>query len=280
MALERLSSLLALSLPKQTGWQTGHRAGGSDCPPHHGEREPDLGAPRTHGELLKLGFEISERTVSRYLARLHRQDGERSRHRRNASWLWLSNCCWGWCWGLGVTILLAAAELAGQLVAQISGLALAEVLDPEHDAGLPVMSKLMNLFTVAIYVLVGGGTARLMAGLLDTFATIPPGTGRFREGLVESLLAVMGQSFSLALSAAAPMLLAVLLATLILGMIGRTLPQLNILSVGFGLNTMAASLCLTLTFGSIAWLLEHQLRPAISLLLRALAASAPADLHA
>ena len=36
---------------------------------------PTWGAPRIHGELLKLGFEISERTVSRYLARLQRRDG-------------------------------------------------------------------------------------------------------------------------------------------------------------------------------------------------------------
>src|SRR5262249_39931420 len=32
---------------------------------------PLWGAPRVHGELLKLGFEVSERTVSRYLRRLH-----------------------------------------------------------------------------------------------------------------------------------------------------------------------------------------------------------------
>jgi putative transposase len=36
---------------------------------------PTWGAPRIHGELLKLGFEISERIVSRYLSRLHRRDG-------------------------------------------------------------------------------------------------------------------------------------------------------------------------------------------------------------
>ena len=36
---------------------------------------PTWGAPRIHGELLKVGFKISERTVSRYLARLHRRDG-------------------------------------------------------------------------------------------------------------------------------------------------------------------------------------------------------------
>ena len=31
------------------------------------------GAPRIHGELLKLGFEVSERTVARYLRRIRRR---------------------------------------------------------------------------------------------------------------------------------------------------------------------------------------------------------------
>jgi hypothetical protein len=33
----------------------------------HRDENPSWGAPRIHGELLKLGFEVSERTVSRYL---------------------------------------------------------------------------------------------------------------------------------------------------------------------------------------------------------------------
>jgi len=35
------------------------------------QNNPTWGAPRIHGELLQLGFEISEPTVSRYLQRLH-----------------------------------------------------------------------------------------------------------------------------------------------------------------------------------------------------------------
>jgi transposase InsO family protein len=35
------------------------------------------GAPRIHGELLKLGFDVSERTVSRYLLRLYPRDQAR-----------------------------------------------------------------------------------------------------------------------------------------------------------------------------------------------------------
>ena len=42
---------------------------------------PTWGAPRIHGELLKLGLEISERTVSRYLSRSHPNGGAAQRWR-------------------------------------------------------------------------------------------------------------------------------------------------------------------------------------------------------
>jgi transposase InsO family protein len=37
------------------------------------EENPDWGAPKIHGELLKLGFNVSERTVARYLRRVRRR---------------------------------------------------------------------------------------------------------------------------------------------------------------------------------------------------------------
>ena len=46
------------------------------------------------------------------------------------------------------------------------------------------------------------------------------------------------QSFHVGIRAAAPVVAAVLLATLVLGLISRTLPQLNVMVVGFGLNAM------------------------------------------
>ena len=51
-------------------------------------------------------------------------------------------------------------------------------------------------------------------------------------------LVLITQSFHVAIRAAAPVVTAVLLATLVLGLISRTLPQLNVMVVGFGLNAM------------------------------------------
>ena len=103
----------------------------------------------------------------------------------------------------------------------------------------------------------------VMAGLLDTFKTIPPGSGVFPRSMADGFVTLVGQSFSLAVRVAAPAVTALLLATLILGLIGRTLPQLNILAMGFGLNSLLAFAALGLTFGAAAWAFQDQIQPAM-----------------
>ena len=73
-------------------------------------------------------------------------------------------------------------------------------------------------------------------------------------------------------------MIALLLATLVLGLVGRTLPQLNILSVGFGPNAIIAFSMLALLLGTIAWLFEDRMESAIVLMLDALASSGPNSL--
>ena len=80
----------------------------------------------------------------------------------------------------------------------------------------------------------------------------------------------MAESFSLAVRGAAPAMVALLLATVVLGLISRTLPQLNILAIGFGLNAMATFLVLAVSLGTIAWLFQEQLDPAVEAIVDAL----------
>jgi flagellar biosynthetic protein FliR len=43
-----------------------------------------------------------------------------------------------------------------------------------------------------------------------------------------------------------------------LGLISRTLPQLNVIAIGFSLNSMVMILTLALSLGAIAWVLQEQ----------------------
>jgi flagellar biosynthetic protein FliR len=57
----------------------------------------------------------------------------------------------------------------------------------------------------------------------------------------------------LGIRAAGPLLVALLLSNLVLGLVSRTLPQVNVLAVGFGLNAMLALGVLFLSIGAAAW---------------------------
>ena len=81
-----------------------------------------------------------------------------------------------------------------------------------------------------------GGHRRVMTALLDSFATLPPGGGAMPTEIGEMLTTLAAQSFRLGVQAAMPAMVAMLLATLVLGLISRTLPQLNVMNLGFGIN--------------------------------------------
>ncbi|MCE5302723.1 MAG: flagellar biosynthetic protein FliR [Planctomycetaceae bacterium] len=175
----------------------------------------------------------------------------------------------GVCLGLGVLVLVHGMTLAGQLIGAASGLTVADVFDPSLNEDVPLFSRLFFLLAVAIFFCVGGHRM-VLEGLLDTFKTIPPGGATFSRSIVDGFVTLAGQSFALAVRASAPVVMALLLATLTLGLVGRTLPQLNVLSLGFGVNAMLAFAALSLTLGVAAIAFADQIAPALETLLESL----------
>jgi flagellar biosynthetic protein FliR len=173
--------------------------------------------------------------------------------------------------GLGVAILAAGLQLAGQIIAQMSGMALADVLNPGSETDLPVFSSMLYMVTLAVFLVIGGHRA-LVDALLGTFQVFPIGHGGATGALGETLSSLMSESFSLGVRAAAPAMVALLLATLVLGLIGRTLPQLNILVLGFGINTLVTLAALVVSVGAVAWLFQDYFDPALKTLLEGLKA--------
>jgi flagellar biosynthetic protein FliR len=154
--------------------------------------------------------------------------------------------------GLGVHILFSGIQIAGQIVSQMSGLSLAEVADPAFDEDSSVFSQFFYFLVLAVFVAVGGHRI-VTEALLETFAWAPPGQAVLGDTYVEVLTNITTQSFALGIRAAAPLLAALLLTTIVLGLISRTLPQINIIAVGFGLSSMVLLGVLFLSVGAIAW---------------------------
>ncbi|WP_442484892.1 flagellar biosynthetic protein FliR [Aeoliella sp. SH292] len=164
--------------------------------------------------------------------------------------------------GLGLQILFSGVQIAGQIVAQLSGMSLAEVSDPSFDSGTSIFTEIFHYTTMAVFVALGGHRL-VMAALLDTFEWAPPGHAMLGESFAELMVELLQQSFYLGIQAAAPIMIALFLSTLVLGLISRTLPQINVLAVGFGLNAMLTIGAIFISIGGVAWTFQEPIADAL-----------------
>jgi flagellar biosynthetic protein FliR len=171
--------------------------------------------------------------------------------------------------GMGVMILLSGAQIAGQIVSQMGGLSLAETFQPDLDAEMPALSNLLYMVGLAVFVAIGGHRM-LVGALLDTYSDMPIGQVRLSDNLGTLTATLLAESFSLAVRGAAPALVGLLLATLAVGLVSRTLPQMNVMSVGFGLNLLVTFGLFSASIGIVAWLFQEQLEPAVETILEGL----------
>lgn len=166
--------------------------------------------------------------------------------------------------GLAMTVLFAGIQVAGQVVSQLSGLSLADVFSPGFDENVSVFSQIFYFVTVAAFIAVGGHRI-VTTALLETFSALPPGHASLGSGFVDVLTTIMTQAFVLGIRAAAPLMVALLLSNLVLGLISRTLPQINVIAVGFGVNSLLTLALMFLSIGAAAWVFQE---PTIDVLQR------------
>jgi len=149
--------------------------------------------------------------------------------------------------GYAARLIFAGVQLGAFHIGQQMGFSLAEVYRGDPATGGGILRRFLYLLTAVIFLGIGGHRDLILA-LRQTFQAVPVMQVSLSPGLTELVVALLHASFALALKVAAPMLISMLLATVALGMLQRTLPQCNMLSVGLparvliGLLMLAAAL--------------------------------------
>jgi len=151
--------------------------------------------------------------------------------------------------GLALMMLLSAAEVAGLFVGQQSGLALAEVFNPALEDQSSLVGQLYSIVFLLVFLLVGGHRATLSA-LLDTFGVIPLLRFTVDEPILLLLIELLTAAFVLGIRLAAPAVIALFLTETALGFLSRSMPQLNILTVGFSVRVLVALLVAGVTLAA------------------------------
>lgn len=149
--------------------------------------------------------------------------------------------------GLAAGLFVYAAHVAAEVIAVQMGLSIASILGPTLTGASPGMAELQNLMALAVYVTVGGHLMLLM-GLSSSLHSIRLGVSVDLVTGGSVLVAMVGGLFSAAVRVAAPVMVALVLTNIALGITGKAVPQLNVLmlafpiTIGVGLLVFGASL--------------------------------------
>lgn len=164
--------------------------------------------------------------------------------------------------GLGAALIFVGVRLAGLLIGQQIGISLADVFDPTFEGQSSILGRLFFMLTLVLFLLFGGHRV-LVASLVESFGTFQPGSFNIASLPVSGLISLLSHAYLFALRFAAPVLLAAFLATVSLSFIARTIPQLNIISVGFPVQISTATLVLIVSLGSVALVFQTSLTGAL-----------------
>jgi flagellar biosynthetic protein FliR len=139
--------------------------------------------------------------------------------------------------GYGASLPLVAMQIGGLMMGHQLGLGLAQVFNPEFNEQTEIMSQLLFFLALVAFLLLGGHHAMLVA-LVHSFESVPLGGYRMDGSVIDLVVGLLTATFELGIRVAAPLLCLVFLETIAMGFVARTVPQLNILSLGFPLRIL------------------------------------------
>lgn len=165
--------------------------------------------------------------------------------------------------GLVLRIMIAVVQTAGEFISMQMGLAFATFYQPEAGTNTMVISRMLEMLTLLMFLAMNGHLVTIEI-LAWTFEVLPIGSTSIDASFAETLARWGGTIFSSGLLMAIPIVTALLLINLSLGILNRASPQLSIFSVGFPMTLTAGLVLMTALMPNLGsfWsgLFETQLR--------------------
>ena len=170
--------------------------------------------------------------------------------------------CLGFIIGLSVKFIFSGIQLAGQFTGVQMGFGMARVLDPQTGSQVSLMGQFNFILAMLIFLAINAHHW-FFYGIVESFKLIPPMNFQFNYSLLENLVRYSTNMFIIAIKLGAPIMISLLLTSVALGLITRTVPQMHVMIVAMpvkiiiGLMFLAFSLpylasFLRLTFYNMA----------------------------
>ena len=148
--------------------------------------------------------------------------------------------------GFAVRLVLAAFELAGQIVGFQMGLGFAAFFDPASSAQSSAMGRLYGTLAALLFVVLNGHLMLIQA-VIQSFQAFPVDQNVLQALATMQLQQLGSKLFASAFWIALPVVAMLMFANLALGIVSRVAPQMNIYAIGFPVTLVVGLVGVTAT---------------------------------
>lgn len=164
--------------------------------------------------------------------------------------------------GFSMRLVFSAVAMAGQLIGMSMGLGFASFFDPQSQGQSTAVSQFLMLLAMLVFLSIDGHLMMINA-MAESFVTMP--ISLHGNGIDPMKIVQWGEMiFSAGLLLAMPVVAALLITNMALGILTRTSPQLNIFGIGFPITLSIGLLVLALSLQGMLNPIQHLIQTGIS----------------
>lgn len=137
----------------------------------------------------------------------------------------------GLTFGFVIVLYLSSIYLAGSLVDRNMGFSMVNVINPMDNSSMPVSANIYYIFAMMIFLFTDGHHI-MIQGIVKSFDSVPLGLGKINTLIAMDFVQILSDSFVIGVRIAAPFIITILVANMILGMLSKAMPGMNVFMIG------------------------------------------------
>ncbi len=161
----------------------------------------------------------------------------------------------GFVLGMAAYLLFVGIQLAGQIIDIQMGLGMVNIIDPLTSTQVSVMGQYFYLVATLVFLAVDGHHL-LIRGIADSYQVLPLAGAKLTPEVASKMSDLFSNAFFIAFRVGAPVIGALFLTNLALGVLARTVPQMNVFIVGMPLSIAVGLIMVAVSMGFFAYVLK------------------------
>lgn len=148
-----------------------------------------------------------------------------------------------------------ALYMAGQIIDMQIGFGMVNVIDPQSNIQIPLTANFYNIIAILAFLAIDGHHL-LVSAIYYSFNVLPLGGFNINDVVAGDIIRIFSESFALGFKIAAPIVVVIFIINLALGILARTVPQMNVFFVGLPLKIFVGLAMLALMFPLFSYIMD------------------------